>query len=219
MLQFHLLIGASLMEVSTMRDIHSPQIISALAQNSLRKPFFPASNIQSTFGLGWNLGAYRGFTFSGQQSELTSKVTVFVEFGLALFTSVNTQTNEGTPYNDVIHYYIADVMLGISPWINNNMACSHLAPWLTRIPEPETPGDRFKERLVSIQDHEADRQRDLRRQFEQRLLPTQHFKYTGHFRQGFFGSISIYYASGEERLFAAVGDRGLGYLHAITEEI
>lgn len=148
-LEFHLNAGRDsagnqLLPVSYWLQMHSPQITLGRALFPLVRPWFPVSDVNFAYGLGWRLGLYRGRLKSehpGHLAAFDSKLTIVHSERLAVFTVTNGPLYGGSAIHRAIHILILDSAIASNsthsddePWLNATTACTYPEPWISRLP-------------------------------------------------------------------------------------
>ena len=138
--------GVQLVDKKLMADMHRlTTAIPSLGEiKSMTRPSFPADDILSGYGYAWFISEYRGFRnvwHSGGLASYRTMLWTFPEMNIGLFASIN-----GPPFGTdayfhriVSFYFMADRLLGLTPWLNETSACSFPEPW-DKPPKFEPPG-------------------------------------------------------------------------------
>ncbi|KAL4240720.1 hypothetical protein ACF0H5_001508 [Mactra antiquata] len=135
------------------------------------KPSTPVTLSERNYGLAWTLGYYRGFpmwTHSGSTYGYVSLITLLPDKNVGVFTTM-TGPDPGILFRTNIHTYIADLALGVEPWMNRSTVCTFPEPWYNKI--KKVLKERPKTDIPAI-----------------RVLD----KYTGVFKNHAYGSIDVY---------------------------
>lgn len=70
---------------------------------------------------------------TGQVYGYDSLIWLFPDNDVGIYTAVNGPgNNEAKTALRVIHHYVSDILLNMTPWLNLSAACSFPEPWLTR---------------------------------------------------------------------------------------
>lgn len=174
------------LDSSILDDAHTPQ--NSLSYSSIAKyytrPTTPVTLSHTNYGLGWRLGHYRGYpiiTHTGSTYGYRAMVTLIPAINAGLFTSL-TGDDPNFIFRTNIHLYMADLLLGHEPWLDNATVCSFPEPWKTK------PDDSPDKRPVT--DIAADKELS---------------EYEGQFSNTAYGKIEIYLNDSAGYLMAKVG--------------
>ncbi|KAL5010565.1 hypothetical protein ScPMuIL_012870 [Solemya velum] len=130
--------GRRLVPEAEFHEMHTPQMPTPmpLGKKLLKQPIFPISEGRYAYNLGWSSGLYRGhlnLLHTGQVYGYDSLIWLFPDNDVGIYTAVNGPgNNEAKTALRVIHHYISDILLNMTPWLNLSAACSFPEPWLTR---------------------------------------------------------------------------------------
>ena len=129
--------GVQLVDKKLMTDMHrlTTSITSLDGIKSLTKPSFPADNMLSRYGYAWFISEYRGFRnvwHSGGLYSYKTMLWTFPDMNTGLFTSISGPASGMDDYfhRIVSFYFMADHVLGLTPWLNKTTACSFPEPWV-----------------------------------------------------------------------------------------
>ncbi|XP_078602938.1 uncharacterized protein LOC144876994 [Branchiostoma floridae x Branchiostoma japonicum] len=128
-----------------LREAYKVQFVSSPRSEERLKeifrPQFPVGVMEKGAGLGLVVGEYRGYkkvTHGGRVFGFTSLMTLFPDKSGGVFTSVNSPViNWDRDVHRVLHYRVADMLLGLDPWLNTTTACTYPQPWSTRPASPQ----------------------------------------------------------------------------------
>ncbi|CAG5118183.1 unnamed protein product [Candidula unifasciata] len=85
------------------------------------------SEVALGYGMGWYSSTYRGqrrFKFSGSLYAYNSQIWLFPDSMSAIFVAINGPGNErALRALDGIMFYISDITLGKSTWVDTNLTC------------------------------------------------------------------------------------------------
>ncbi|XP_064644453.1 uncharacterized protein LOC135498182 [Lineus longissimus] len=129
--------GERLMNQTMFDAMHTPQMPTplTLGKKILKQPVFPIAEGRFAYDLGWGSGTYRDYHIllhSGELSGYMSSIWLIPDENIGIFTSTNGPVRLDTWDGlRVIHHYIADVLLGLEPWLNSTSACKFPDPWLS----------------------------------------------------------------------------------------
>ena len=138
--------GVQLIDKKLMVDMHRLTTAIPLLDGieTMTKPTFPADDIVSGYGYGWFISEYRGFRniwHSGGLASYRTMLWTFPDTKNGLFASINGPPIGMDAYlhRIVSFYFMADHLLGLTPWLNETTACSFPEPW-DHVPKIEYPG-------------------------------------------------------------------------------
>ncbi|VDI43176.1 Hypothetical predicted protein [Mytilus galloprovincialis] len=135
--------GRRVMSEDALEDTHRPE--NVLAKSSLSKyytkPNVPETFSQTGYALGWRTGHYRGYniiTHTGSSWGYKNMITLFPDMNVGIYTAM-TGDDEDFLYRYSLHQYLADMYLGVTPWLNTKSICSFPEPWLPVKPKRSKP--------------------------------------------------------------------------------
>ncbi|XP_074653589.1 uncharacterized protein LOC141907747 [Tubulanus polymorphus] len=212
--------GERLVKEKVFRDLFSPQILTPTPnwRKVLRKPTFPISEGRTGYGLGWGSGTYRGYEVAmhyGLISGYTSLIWLFREMNLGIFTSVNgPMTAHAMDTTRIIHHFIADVVLGLKPWLNQTTSCSFPEPWF----RADYASQRF-----NLEEEETDMSNDdlySKKPHTEPIWPNRPlWHFVGQFGHLVFGNLTIVFNDTDNHLHLFHGKVGHGILHKTDEQM
>ncbi|XP_045182178.2 penicillin-binding protein 4-like [Mercenaria mercenaria] len=103
------------------------------------RPLTPVTLSHSNYGLGWKLGHYRGFpiiTHTGSTYGYRAMVTLIPGINAGFFTTL-TGDDPSYFFRTNGHLYMADLLLGHEPWLDNVTVCSFPEPWKKKSDKPD----------------------------------------------------------------------------------
>ncbi|KAH3727933.1 hypothetical protein DPMN_053879 [Dreissena polymorpha] len=111
---------------------------------SFRTPIFPVDDVITGFGYAWYTSTYRGYRrllTNGNLFSYTASIWMFPEKNISMFASINGPQFPGMDiFIKTVLWYLSDMLLGETPWLNIDTACSFPKPWFTpptfNIPAP-----------------------------------------------------------------------------------
>ncbi|XP_067663680.1 uncharacterized protein [Haliotis asinina] len=99
------------------------------------KPKYPVMNLEYGYGYAWYLSVYKEYNVSmhtGELNSYTSYIKLYRDFDIGIFVS---ESGPGSTYasftENLISFYISDILLADEPWLNVSTACSYPQPWGT----------------------------------------------------------------------------------------
>ncbi|XP_059153087.1 uncharacterized protein LOC131938878 [Physella acuta] len=136
------------------------------------------SEVAEGYGMGWYVSTYNGFKrfkFSGSLYAYNSQIWLFPEQKSGIFIAVNGPGTDQSQYAlDSIMYYISDIVLRKTPWINKTQLCPN------KDADPEI-------------DPEGDDAAPLQTRIIQYLAPVEN--YIGTYGHGIVGNAVVEYTS------------------------
>ena len=136
---------------------------------------------------------------SGELFGYDALVTIYPDMDLGIYTAFNGPGGEAAFIgNQLLHYFIADSMLELTPWLNSSTIQSFPEPWKKKevyfIPRSNCPIPRNITATRSLHD------------------------YSGSYSHGFLGEMSINVDIGRNVLCLLYGKIGKFFLHPNGEE-
>ncbi|CAH1225451.1 Hypp60 [Branchiostoma lanceolatum] len=182
--------GRTLVPEELIREAHTLQFFKPYQPDrEIFRPQYPVGVMNNGEGFGVALGDYRGkdtyyvryrrMYRSGGFMGFSSLMSLYPDVSGGVFTSFN---GPAVPefvkdVNSIIHYRVADMLLGLDPWLNTTTACSFPQPWATHpvtdVTMPPAPSRDFP--------------RDKR-------------DYEGTFGNSIFGNLTVYLNSTDDTL-------------------
>ncbi|XP_076452707.1 uncharacterized protein LOC143288243 [Babylonia areolata] len=159
--------GTRVLPESCVTDMQTPRILPTPPHvQFLNKPRFPASYADLGYGFAWFIAQYRGYTLVWSVNKPTdllssgyhlvhhpglfpgyhSLLALFPDLGTGVFIAINGSDYKNTV--KAIFYYIADLLLGLSPWLTAETACSFPEPWLLSGADTEAYTGSYGNRLL-----------------------------------------------------------------------
>ncbi|XP_035686637.1 protein flp-like [Branchiostoma floridae] len=130
--------GRTLVPDELFRESHTVQFFRPYQPDKeLYRPQYPVGVRNNGEGFGLIVGDYRGYRRlfrSGIYTGFSSLMSLFPDASGGVFTSLNGPAFPSHVYIDVhsiLHYRVADMLLGLEPWLNTTTACSFPQPWAT----------------------------------------------------------------------------------------
>eukprot|EP00058_Branchiostoma_floridae_P026674 XP_002612165.1 hypothetical protein BRAFLDRAFT_88904 [Branchiostoma floridae] len=130
--------GRTMVPVDLFRESHTVQFFKPYQPDrELFRPQYPVGVMNNGEGFGLAIGYYRGFRRlyrDGFFTGFSSLISLFPDASGGVFTSLNGPAVPIHVYRDVhsiLHYRVADMLLGLEPWLNTTTACSFPQPWST----------------------------------------------------------------------------------------
>ncbi|RUS81292.1 hypothetical protein EGW08_010934 [Elysia chlorotica] len=125
--------GKRVMDEAHVDEVHKARILTSNTRSvELRKPEFPIMATQNVYAHGFRKGYYRGherLVHSGSTLGYKALMNLFPEQQIAVFTAL-TGTDSNYVYRTPLHYFLADLAMGVSdPWLNASTICSFPEPW------------------------------------------------------------------------------------------
>ncbi|CAH1268649.1 LACTB [Branchiostoma lanceolatum] len=184
-----------------LREAHTVQFLSnpegEEKGREIFRPQFPVGVMDKGEGLGLIVGNYRGYRrlhHVGRLFGFTSLMTLFPDQSGGVFTSVNGPVFRlDRDVHRVLHYRVADMLLGLDPWLNTTTACSYPHPWDTR------PADPLPAPPATSRDFPRDK-RD----------------YVGSYGNQVFGNLTIFLNSADGTLRFTAGLLGRGVILSLN---
>ncbi|XP_046368648.2 penicillin-binding protein 4-like [Haliotis rufescens] len=101
--------------------------------HSLSKPKYPVVNLQYGYGYAWFISTYKGYKQFMHTGGFYSYITYLelypdLEFGIFVSANGPGTADEGIAEN-IISFYISDILIGDQPWLNSTTACTFPLPW------------------------------------------------------------------------------------------
>lgn len=124
---------------------------------------------------------YRMVAHSGEQFGYDCLVTLYPEMNIGIYTNINGPGGEPAFIsNQLLHYYISDLLLGLEPWLTKTNIVTFPEPWKSRdayfIPKSKSLIDKTLSSTHPIE------------------------TYIGKYSHGFLGEADIFTESGELRM-------------------
>ncbi|XP_066283372.1 uncharacterized protein [Branchiostoma lanceolatum] len=137
--------GRAVVPEDTLRQTHTADFLMSdgIVVMDKLEPDWPVEVAMTQgYGMGWWIGAYRGYKrvqHSGFWAGFVSLLALFPDASGGVFTSGN---GPYTPWaiediHDIIHILVGDILTGKDHWLNATTACTYPEPWWTR-PEPNS---------------------------------------------------------------------------------
>ncbi|KAL4218011.1 hypothetical protein ACF0H5_022749 [Mactra antiquata] len=127
----------------TLADAHSLQNYISYSRASVyQKPTMPETLDDNNYGLGWRLGHYRGYpmvTHSGSTFGYVSLLTMLPNTNIGVYTAMSGK-DSGYILRTNLHTYIADLALGLEPWMNRTTVCTFPEPWTNKTTKSSSKG-------------------------------------------------------------------------------
>ncbi|XP_046575951.1 penicillin-binding protein 4-like [Haliotis rubra] len=97
------------------------------------KPQYPVMNLEYGYGYAWYLSVYKEYNVSmhtGALNAYTSYIKLYRDLDVGIFVSESGPgTSNGEFAENLISFYISDILIGDEPWLNVSTACSYPKPW------------------------------------------------------------------------------------------
>ncbi|KAH3854811.1 uncharacterized protein LOC127870813 [Dreissena polymorpha] len=115
---------------------------------SLTTPAYPINDTTEGYGYAWFTGAYRGnrrILHSGGLFSLNSLIWLFPHLNLGLFVSMNGPGLPSIPgyASQTILSFVADLAMGMQPWLTPATACTFPEPWSKAFNSPYPSPKKF----------------------------------------------------------------------------
>ncbi|KAK3096463.1 hypothetical protein FSP39_000469 [Pinctada imbricata] len=104
------------------------------------QPDVPVSTTESSYGLGWKNGHYRGhriYHHSGSSYGYSAFITLFPDQDMGIFVAMNGR-DDYYMIRTLLINYLSDVFLGVQPWLNESTICTFPHPFHNKVPKSET---------------------------------------------------------------------------------
>ncbi|XP_061172983.1 gigasin-6-like isoform X1 [Saccostrea echinata] len=129
--------GSLLMDFHSFAYLHTPRnlIPASAVERYFRQPKVPVSTSETSYAFAWKNGHYRGnriLRHTGSTFGYCSLVTLFPDLNMGIFTSM-TGDDEHYIFRNLLHNYISDTLLEVTPWLNSTTFCSFPNPWYSSI--------------------------------------------------------------------------------------
>ncbi|KAL3878902.1 hypothetical protein ACJMK2_031228 [Sinanodonta woodiana] len=99
----------------------------------IKKPPYPVEDVRLGYGYGWFTSFYRGYTkflHGGSLLAYISLLWIFPDQNIGIFGSTNgPTTDESDRALNSVFYYMSDILLRESMWINETIACTFPKPF------------------------------------------------------------------------------------------
>ncbi|XP_046552079.1 uncharacterized protein LOC124261767 [Haliotis rubra] len=143
--------GTQLIKEATIQQLWQPVIpLPSFMVFMMEKlyPQWPVSDVSVGYGMGWFKNVYRGrqnIWHAGGLHSYNSLLWLFPDSDIGLHISINgpTTSNSKSPMSMLLSalYYVADIVLGETPWLDKQTGCTFPKPWLDMamfVPPPDT---------------------------------------------------------------------------------
>ncbi|XP_067661440.1 uncharacterized protein [Haliotis asinina] len=136
--------NVTLVKSKTLAEVFKPHE-SIPTDLSLSKPKYPVMDLQYAYGYAWFISAYKGYRQVMHTGGLHSYITflkLFPNLDFGIFSSANGpgSTDEGVAQN-IISFYVSDILMGDQPWLNSSTACTYPSPWGKMPPSTQNNSD------------------------------------------------------------------------------
>ncbi|KAK3091642.1 hypothetical protein FSP39_021486 [Pinctada imbricata] len=126
--------GQQVVSEEALSQIYTSQnpIVSSTMRKYFSKPNIPVTLATYDYAFGWETGIYRGYRIlrhTGTTWGYSSMITLFPTEGVGIFTSM-TGSDDHYLYRTAIQSYLADITLGLVPWLSKSTLCSFPQPWI-----------------------------------------------------------------------------------------
>ncbi|KAK7496386.1 hypothetical protein BaRGS_00012308 [Batillaria attramentaria] len=143
----------------------------------------PVEDVVKGYGFGWYTGSYRGkrkVLHTGEWFGYQASLQLFPDHHAAVYVAESGPgTAAGFDAINSISYYLADIALGYSPWVNETVACS-------LVEEARKANEREGKPKPELSNEELG---DASDEF---IVPVENAqRYTGTFGHPFFGEVEI----------------------------
>ncbi|CAH1794242.1 unnamed protein product [Owenia fusiformis] len=188
--------GEQVINKAHLEDTYKP-LITIRGRDTILRPAFPVSGtFREKYGLGWNVGQYRGYRslmHTGNMNGFHSMVSLLPDKQIGFYMSLNgPSTSRSGTIREVLQAYATDLMLGETPWLNETTACTFPAPW-----EPSNY-DNGEVDDVSVVNYNSSRPLE---------------EYTGLYGNYGYGNVSIVLNTTTQTLELIYGPKGRWLLH------
>ncbi|XP_067661439.1 uncharacterized protein [Haliotis asinina] len=124
--------NVTLVSSKTLAELFKPHE-SIPGDPALSKPKYPVMDLLYAYGYAWFISAYKGyrqFKHTGGFHSYITYLKLYPDMNFGIFSSANGPgtANEGIAQN-IISFYISDILLGDQPWLNSSTACTFPSPW------------------------------------------------------------------------------------------
>lgn len=127
--------GVPLLNAKSFAYLHAPHNLITSTGRYFRQPLVPVTTADTSYAFGWKNGYYRGnriLRHTGTTFGYSSLVTLFPDLNLGVFTSMTGQ-DEHYILRHLLHNFLSDNLLGVTPWLNATTMCSFPNPWYSSI--------------------------------------------------------------------------------------
>lgn len=123
--------GLPLLKEESFAYLHEPHNLIKTTGNYFRQPRVPVITAETSYAFGWKNGYYRGYRIlrhTGSTFGYNSMVTLFPDLNLGVFTSM-TGIDENHIFGQLLHNFLSDNLLGVTPWLNATHPCRSSTPY------------------------------------------------------------------------------------------
>ncbi|XP_078619563.1 uncharacterized protein LOC144886711 [Branchiostoma floridae x Branchiostoma japonicum] len=196
--------GRTMVPDDLFRELHTVQFFKPYEPNKeLYRPQYPVGARNIGEGLGLEVADYRGYRrvyYFGLSAGFTSLMSLFPDQSGGVFTVLNGPEFPLSVYMDVhstLHYRVADMLLGLEPWLNATTACSFPEPWVRSSSSVTYDSDDTDDTMPSAYSLE---------------FPRDKRDYEGTFGNPIFGNLTIRLNSTDDTLRFRLGLIGHGMI-------
>ncbi|XP_067661438.1 uncharacterized protein [Haliotis asinina] len=135
--------NVTLVKSETLAEVFKPHE-SIPVDPSVSKPKYPVMDLHYAYGYAWFISAYKGhrqMMHLGYLHSYISSLKLFPDLDFGIFTSANGPGTRNFDLQNVISFYISDILMGDQPWLNSSTACTYPSPWNEMTPRTQNNSD------------------------------------------------------------------------------
>ncbi|XP_067660510.1 uncharacterized protein [Haliotis asinina] len=136
--------NVTLVKSKTLAEVFKPHE-SIHTDRSLSKPKYPVMDLHYAYGYAWYISAYKGYRQMVHAGGINSYITLlklFPDLDFGIFSSTNgPEPMAQITAENVISFFITDILIGDQPWLNPSTACTFPSPWGMMTPSTQNNSD------------------------------------------------------------------------------